>query len=142
MTPEEIIAELRKLPDFECFPLPLAWHEKYNIPLPSIVSPTEYFASDYTRKCALAPKDLPPVFINEPIKNGFVYPIAPPEEYPCSITCMPYTETNPPKILKGLVVAEPETSINTLTEEERLAILEEHKIKTALSLNTEKEPEP
>jgi hypothetical protein len=125
MTPEEIIAELRKLPDFECYPLPLEWHKKFNIPLPSLVTPTEFYESNYTLKCSLAPKDLQPIIIDRPIKDGFYHPIFPPEEYPTTVTQVPYTETNPPKILKGLVEAEPETPVATLTEEERLAILKE-----------------
>lgn len=125
MNPETLLCALRALPDFDCFPLPTTWHEKYKINFPEVINTREFCESEYTIKCALAPKDLPMICIDEPIKDGFTYPIFPPENIKTELISAPYTETNPPKILKGLVVADPNTPINTLTEEERLKIIEE-----------------
>ena len=72
--------QLRQLPDFDCFPLPAHWYKKYNIPTVSQPDTREFLNSHYTIKCAIAPKDLPPIIINEPQQNGKLVPVAPPED--------------------------------------------------------------
>jgi len=64
-----LLEELKKLPDFECLPLPASWFKKYNIPPRSAVGPREYIHSNYAMECSIAPKDLPPIVIKEPLKD-------------------------------------------------------------------------
>lgn len=64
-----LLAELQKLPDFECLPIPASWFKKYNIPPRTACGPREYISSNYAMECSIAPKDLPPIVIKEPIKD-------------------------------------------------------------------------
>jgi hypothetical protein len=86
---DALYEELRLLPDFECFPLPAHWYKKYNIEPVKQPDTREFLNSHYTIKCAIAPKDLPPIIINEPQQNGKLYPLAPPPDIPV------YTITRP-----------------------------------------------
>lgn len=61
-----LLEELKKHPDFERFPLPSAWFEKYNIPPRTTIGPKEYIESNYAMRMALEPKDLPPIIITKP----------------------------------------------------------------------------
>lgn len=121
MNEDEILAQIRALPDGDCFPLPTTYHEKHKIPFPAVITPKEFYDSEYTLKCAFAKKDLPPIVIDTPIKNSFLYPVQPPEEVKIEIKTAPYTETGIPKILKGLVRATDEP-LDCLTPEEIKAI--------------------
>lgn len=77
---DKLFEELRQLPDFDCLPLPARWFKKYNIQPVSQPDTRDFLNSQYTIKCAIAPKDLPPIFINEPQQNGKLVPVAPPED--------------------------------------------------------------
>lgn len=77
---DALFNELRKLPDFDCFPLPARWYKKYNIPPLEQPNTREFLNSHYTIKCATAPKDLPPLIINEPQQGGKLVPVAPPPD--------------------------------------------------------------
>lgn len=61
-----LLEELKKLPDFDRFPLPASWFAKYNIPPRTTVGPKEYIESNYAMRMALEPKDLPPLIITKP----------------------------------------------------------------------------
>jgi len=61
---------MRKLPDFSSFVFPASWYKKYDIPLAEAVGPREYIKSNYAMKCALEPKDLPPIILTEPQKDA------------------------------------------------------------------------
>ena len=51
MTEEELLAELKKSPDFEKFVLPSSWYEKYNLPLKECMNMKEYIKeSSWTKK--------------------------------------------------------------------------------------------
>jgi hypothetical protein len=132
---EELLALIRQLPDGDCFPLPSIYHEKHQIPFPAVVTPKEFYDSKYTLKCASAKKDLPPIVIDKPIKDGFLFPVPPPEELKIEVQSAPYTETGIPKILKGLVRASDEP-LPFLTDEEIKAIKTELVVK-----NTETAPQ-
>lgn len=132
---DEILSQIRQLPDGDCFPLPTIYHEKYKIPFPAVITPKEFYESEYTLKCASAPKDLPPIVIDTPIKGGFLFPVQPPEELKIEIQSAPYTDTGVPKILKGLVRASDEP-LPFLTAEEIA------KIKTELVTSNGTETEP
>jgi hypothetical protein len=64
-----LLNELKKLPDFESFPLPASWFKKYNIPPRTACAPKEYINSNYAIECSVALKDLPPLIINKPQKD-------------------------------------------------------------------------
>lgn len=132
---DEILSLIRQLPDGDCFPLPTIYHEKHRIPFPGVITPQEFYESEYTLKCASAPKDLPPIVIDTPIKGGFLFPVQPPEELKIEIHSAPYTETGIPKILKGLVRASDEP-LPFLTAEE----IEEIKTELVTSNVTGSEP--
>ena len=121
MDAQDIITALKQLPDFDCFPLPVSFHEKFNIPLPPVITPKEFYESEYTIRCARERKELPPITIDTPIKNGLVYTLPPPEQVKIELQSAPYTETNPPKILKGLVRAV-DDPLDCLSLEEQEAI--------------------
>ena len=63
----ELVAELRKLDDFECYPIPRSWYKKYDIPLPVPETVKESREGNY----AFKPKTyhLPPIIINEPQRD-------------------------------------------------------------------------
>lgn len=93
---------LKQLPDFDCIPLPSSWYKKFNIPPRNPVSTKEFIASGYTMKCAVAPKDLPSIVIDKPIKDGLLVEVAPPEEIPVEIKSRPFVAENVPAILPSL----------------------------------------
>jgi hypothetical protein len=66
---DKLFDELKTLPDFGCLPLPARWFKKYNIPPVEICTVKEYLQSNYTVGCMFAPKDLPPIIINEPQRD-------------------------------------------------------------------------
>jgi len=66
----ELLYELKKLPDFDCLPLPDAWYTKFNLPPKKVINPREFMESNYAMEIALAPKDLPPLIIDEPQQGG------------------------------------------------------------------------
>lgn len=65
----ELLEQLQKQPDFESLPIPASWFKKYNIPPRTACGPREYISSNYAINCSIAPKDLPPIDIKEPIKD-------------------------------------------------------------------------
>jgi hypothetical protein len=65
-----LVEEMRKLPDFASFLFPQSWYKKYNIPPVEAVGPREYIKNNHALKMAIAPKDLPPIFIDEPQKDA------------------------------------------------------------------------
>lgn len=99
---KQLLEELRKLPDFECYVLPANWYKKYGLTPPGPVAPREFMESNYTMKCAVAPKDLPTVYIREPQKNGKLVEMAPPEIVPVEVKSRPYTLTETPNTLPSL----------------------------------------
>lgn len=91
---DALYAQLKQLSDFDCLPLPSHWFKKYNIPPVSQPTTKEFLESHYTIKCATAPKDLPPIIINEPQQNGKLLPVAPPEDIKVETISRPITDTN------------------------------------------------
>jgi hypothetical protein len=66
----ELLYALKQLPDFESFPLPDSWYEKYKLAKPKVINPRQFIESNYAMEMALAPKDLPPIIIDEPQQGG------------------------------------------------------------------------
>lgn len=66
----ELLYALKQLPDFESFPLPDSWYEKYKLAKPRVINPRKFMESNYAMEMALAPKDLPPIIIDEPQQGG------------------------------------------------------------------------
>jgi hypothetical protein len=64
-----LLEQLQKQPDFDCLPIPASWFKKYNIPPRTACDPKEYISSNYAINCSIAPKDLPPIDIKEPLKD-------------------------------------------------------------------------
>lgn len=60
---------LKDLPDFLNYPLPARWFKKYNIAPIEPTNVKDYIHSNYAFKCMFAPKDLDPIFINEPQRD-------------------------------------------------------------------------
>ena len=87
---DALYAELKTLPDFDCLPLPAHWYKKYNIPPATIQTTRDFLESRYTIKCAVAPKDLPPLIIKEPQQNGKLVPVHPPEDIKVETISRPY----------------------------------------------------
>ena len=131
MDAHDIITALKQLPDFDCFPLPTIYHEQFKIPFPPVITPKEFYDSEYTIRCARERKELPPITIDTPIKDGFVYNLPLPEQVKIELISAPYTETNPPKILKGLVRAVDEP-LDCLSLEEQEAIKKERVLNTEM----------
>lgn len=65
----DLYLAMKDLPDFLSFPIPAKWFKKYNIPNIEAGSTKEFLESGYTMKCMFAPKDLPPLIINEPQRD-------------------------------------------------------------------------
>ena len=51
---EELLAELKKLENWENYPLPEHWYEKFNIPKPEAVDTTTYLREDKWKKAMMA----------------------------------------------------------------------------------------
>ena len=97
-----MLEELKKLPDFECYVLPAKWYKEFGLTPPAPVNPREFMETNYTMKCAVAPKDLPTIYIREPQQNGKLVEPAPPEVVPVEVRSRPYTLTETPNILPYL----------------------------------------
>lgn len=97
-----LLDELRKLPDFQNYVLPASWYKKFELTPPGPVGPKEFIESNYTMKCAVAPKDLPPIVISKPQQNGKLVEMAPPEKIDIEVRTRPYTLTQTPNILPSL----------------------------------------
>ena len=93
-TDEELYAMMKDLPDFRCFPIPVSWFKKFNIAPLEVINPRRFIESEYTVKCALEEKDLPPLIIKEPVKNADgtikLAPVAPPEEIDIKMISRPF----------------------------------------------------
>ena len=81
---------LQAQPDFECLPLPAYWYKKYNIPPRAATGPKEYIESNYAMKMAIAPKDLPPLIIDEPQQGGKLAKVHPPDATPIEVKTRPF----------------------------------------------------
>ena len=106
--------ELKDLPDFLNLPLPARWFKKYNIPPIEAGTTKEFLESGYTLKCMFAPKDLPPLIINEPVRdlsgNIKLAKLLPPEEIEVKVISRPYDPENKPI---------DEETINTICQSEQ-----------------------
>ena len=93
-TDEELYAMMKDLPDFRCFPIPVSWFKKFNIPPLEVINPRKFLESEYTLKCSLEEKDLPPLIIKEPVRdaegNIKLAPVAPPEEVKVETISRPF----------------------------------------------------
>ena len=97
---------LKDLPDFLNLPLPARWFKKYNIPPIEAGSVKEFIDSGYTLKCMFAPKDLPPLFINEPVRdlsgNIKLAVVHEPEKIDVQVISRPYDPDAPPLDIDNL----------------------------------------
>jgi hypothetical protein len=98
LTEDELFEIIKNQPDFDCLPLPAKWFKKYNIPPREATDFTSFVNSRYTIRCGLAPKDLSPIVLKEPIKdaNGKVRLVeaAPLEDIPITVVSRPYNITD------------------------------------------------
>lgn len=86
----ELLYALKQLPDFECFPIPASWYEKYKIAPRSAMNPREFMESNYAMKKAVEEKDLPPLFIDEPQRGGELKEFPEPEVIPVEVRSRPF----------------------------------------------------
>lgn len=104
LTEDELFEIVKAQPDFDCLPLPARWFKKYNIPPREATDFTSFVKSNYTMRCALAPKDLPPLIVKEPLKdlsgNVRLVTALPPEEIDVKVISRPYdiNDEDRPKI--------------------------------------------
>ncbi len=101
----QLYQALKDLPDFDCFPIPQRWFKEFNIPPRNPITPAEYIKSNYANKMMFAPKDLPPIIINKPQKDGKLLEFAPPEDIPVEVVSKPFEykeEEGFPAILPSL----------------------------------------
>ena len=70
LSDEEIYAMLKELPDFDCYPIPKVWFEKFGIPPRKLETVRDFINSGYTMEKAVEKKDLPPIIINKPQQDG------------------------------------------------------------------------
>jgi len=86
----ELLYALKQLPDFDCLPIPAYWFEKYKLAPRAAVGPKEYIESNHAMKMAVAPKDLPPIIIDEPQQGGKLVTPAPFESVPVELRSRPF----------------------------------------------------
>ena len=98
---DRLYNQLKTLPDFDCLPLPARWFKKYNIPPVEPTNVKDYIHSNYSVKCMFAPKDLPPLIINEPQRDlsGNIKRVRFVEEepIPVEVVSKPYEPEDKPK---------------------------------------------
>jgi hypothetical protein len=102
MDEQKLLDELKQLPDFSCYVLPATWYKKFGLTPPGPVAPREFMESNYTMKCAIAPKDLPTLIISKPQQDGKLYDMFPEEKVDVEVRNRPYTLTETPNILPSL----------------------------------------
>lgn len=103
---DALYEQMKDLPDFRCFPIPARWFKKYNIPPIEAGNTKDFLDSGYTLKMSYAPKDLPPLIINEPQKDlsGNVkwIKMAEPEVIDVKVVSRPYDPDAQPLPLEDL----------------------------------------
>lgn len=130
---------LKELPDFRSMPIPASWFKKFNIPSLEVINPKSFMESNYTMKCAAEIKELPPLIIDEPIKDKdgkvILAELRPPEDIKVEVISRPFVleEGKPfPAVLPMLAelpvieedmekkrIARHEAWRSTLTDEQR-----------------------
>lgn len=104
----QLYEELRKLDDFDSWPIPARWFTAFNIPPRKTISPAEYMRSNYAMKCAFRPKNLPTLVIKEPQQNGKLVVPHPPENIPVEVIQKPFELTEIPDVLPTLQIVKDE----------------------------------
>lgn len=99
---DKLYAELKALPDFDCYPIPSAWFKKYGIPPRTIETTRDFLESRYTITQQYANKDLPPIIIDSPQKEGKLVKMLPPEEIKVETIQREYTGGANPVVLPSL----------------------------------------
>ena len=66
---EAIWNAIKDLPDVECLPLPVRFFKKFGIEPRAIETTKEYLATQYTFKKQFEEKDLPPLIVDEPLRD-------------------------------------------------------------------------
>jgi hypothetical protein len=99
---KQMLEELKKLPDFNCFVLPARWYKTFGLTPPGPIGPREFIESNYTMQCAVAPKDLPAIYIREPQQNGKLVEMAPPEKIDIEVRNRPFELAEIPNVLPSL----------------------------------------
>ena len=102
LTDEQVWNMIKQLPDADCFPIPSSFYKKFNIPPRNPISMKDFLASGYTIQCATAPKDLPTLVIDKPIKNGLLVEVVPFEDIPVEIVSKPFSQETMPVVLPSL----------------------------------------
>ena len=82
---ETMYSLMKDLDDFDCFPIPETWYKRFGIKPREAVGPREFIESGYTLKCAYGPKDLPPVIVDKPQRDGYTWPLIEEEPIPVEI---------------------------------------------------------
>jgi hypothetical protein len=102
---DELYNLLKDLPDFKSLPLPARWYKKYTIEPLEAGSSKEFLDSAYTIKMMFAPKDLPPIIINEPQRDASgnikLVKLVEPEPIDIKIVSRPYDANAKPFDISG-----------------------------------------
>jgi hypothetical protein len=112
---------MKDLPDFECWPIPQHWFKKFNIPPRNPISVKEYIESGYAMKMAVAPKDLPPIIIDKPQKDGKLVQMVEEPPVPVELVSRPFELKEGemfPAVLPSLKDSEPLLRSHHLVESE------------------------
>jgi hypothetical protein len=99
---DSLYAELSKLPDFDCMPIPISWFKKYGIPPRTIQDTREFLESRYTINQQYGNKDLPPIIIDKPQQDGKLVKMIEPEEIKVETIQREYTGGANPVVLPSL----------------------------------------
>ena len=82
--------QMKDLPDFDCFPIPLHWYKKFGIPPRNPVPVAEYIESNYAMRMSVAKKDLPPIVIDKPQQDGKLVEMVKGEDIPVEVIQRPF----------------------------------------------------
>lgn len=109
MDEDTLFAELKKLDDWESFPIPSHWYAKYNIPLQTTIAPKEFMESKYTFIKSIEHKDLPALIIDEPQQDGKLVVPPPVEDIKVEVINRPF-EWDSSKLFPAILPALKELS--------------------------------
>jgi hypothetical protein len=87
---ETMYALMKDMPDFDCMPIPQSWFKKFGIPPRNPVPVREFIHSNYAVVMAQKPKDLPPLYIDEPQQDGKLATFVPAEEVKVEVISRPF----------------------------------------------------
>lgn len=93
-TDEQLWEMIKNSDEAENLPIPQSWFKKFGIPPRNPVPVKEYIESNYAMKIAMTPKQLPPILIDEPQRNGALVEVPVEEPVPVDVIQRPFEWDN------------------------------------------------